>query len=249
MFTLHNTKRAALVLLIFGLLPVAQIGCDKNQERSIVASSPNITTIPVDSIPSRKDAQVSTAALAYPPMSVYLNVPWVYQILPGSTDTKTCGQACAAMLGGYFNYVAISQQTIINENNWLNGLFPGLGYNTPNSYYTNFSAPRYALSRLLHEYHGLQFGVMSGNHADAIVNELVKGHPVIAGVMISGGDLVASGGQSHWVLVIGWDGTKLILNDPGTDRGFRRGAGIRYSIAAFEASWATTGNTFAPVWK
>ncbi len=64
MYTNRNIRRAALVLLIFGLLPATFTGCGTNQEHNIVASNPDITTTPVDSMPSGKDANVPTAALA-----------------------------------------------------------------------------------------------------------------------------------------------------------------------------------------
>lgn len=247
-------KPSKVLVLVMALLAVTIFsvaflgGCSEDKSSNPITSAVNptdnaINPNPIDTAPGSKDAQ--SMAASYPNYSYGLGVPWVLQLLPNSDwgHTKTCGQACAAMLGGYFNHAAISQQTIINEDNWLNSLFPGLGYNTPNSYYTNFDG-RNALGRLLREYHGLQYAIYYGNHADDVVNEILRGRPVIVGVMISGGRLVSSGGVAHWAVAKGWD-SRIILNDPGSSSGNC----IPYSVAAFEASWATQGKVYVPVWK
>jgi len=245
MFTLHNTKRAALVLLIFGLLPVAQIGCDKNQERNIVASNPYLTTIPVDSLPSGKDSNVPAAtATTYPNFCFALSVPWLCQLPPG-TDwglTNNCGQACCAMLGGYFNNRPISASTIDGENTWL-GCPKPYGCGTGNG----------TIQRLLSGYHGLQSAVYNGSTPAEPVSEASRNRPPIVGVNIYKGNLVPAGyvgpdgksGRSHWVIVVGWDGSNVVVHDPGTGTGAYR----KYSVAAFDASWTTSGRTYIPVWK
>jgi hypothetical protein len=248
---MNARKVLAVVMALLVVAPNTLFlqGCSNEQNTNPITSAapPTDNTVnpnpATDSLNQRGNQQPTAAS--YPNYSFGLGVPYVYQILPGGTreGTKTCGQACAAMLGGYFNHVAISQQTIINEDNWLNSLFPGLGYNTPNSYYTNFDG-RNALGRLLREYHGLQYAIYYGNHADDVINEILRGRPVIVGVMISGGRLVSSGGVAHWAIAKGWD-SRIILNDPGTSAG----NSIAYSVDTFEASWATQGKKYIPVWK
>jgi hypothetical protein len=64
--------------------------------------------------------------------------------------------------------------------------------------------------------------------------------------MISGGRLVSSGGVGHWVILLGRDSAgNVILNDPGTSAGNH----IKYSAAAFDASWRTQGRICAAVYR
>lgn len=68
--------------------------------------------------------------------------------------------------------------------------------------------------------------------------------PVIVGVKIKKGRLVSGkDGDGHWAIVVGCDGNKIILNDPGTNSG----NGIKYDAATFIASWATQGKIYMPV--
>ncbi|MCX6784419.1 MAG: hypothetical protein NTV81_00590, partial [Candidatus Komeilibacteria bacterium] len=99
-----------------------------------------------------------------------------------------------------------------------------------------------AFIALLRQYNSLNVSVCQGNSPEDVVNQAANGHPCIVGVMISNGRLVSRGGIAHWALVGGWAGN-IFLNDPGTSRGNH----ISYSVAAFDASWATSGRIYIPV--
>jgi len=181
----------------------------------------------------------------YPSYSFYLPMRWICQYDPPGDryHTKNCGQAVGVMLGGHFNNEVVEPWVITAENNYLADRFNDDRYRNPNGWYTNFNNDN-RLGTMLTEFHALHYSVYHGNGPDDVVMEMAHGRPVICGVMIKEGRLVSSGGEAHWVLAVGWDG-RIYLHDPGT----KSGRYIRYSLAAFERSWATQGKIYAPVWK
>lgn len=204
------------------------------------------------------------ALAGYPNYCFSLRVPWLCQVPPGDWSinapgpdgvspnrTKNCGQTCCTMLGGYFKGRPVNATQITGLNSWLARTTGNSWYNDPagNGYYTNFSGAN-TLGRLLSDYYGLRYGPACGTDPSAVVNQAAAGKPCIVGVMIGKvwqngqwvSRLVSSGGAAHWAIVTGWDGN-IILNDPGTTAG----SGIRYSVSAFDASWATSGRTYCPV--
>lgn len=184
------------------------------------------------------------ANASYPNYCFSLNVPFLVQYPPGDKDhTKNCGQACGVMLGGYYNHGSVNSSVITSENSWLYNYTHDSRYLDPNGWYTGGSYQA-AYQQMLLQYHGLRTTEYHGNHPDDVVMEAANGNPPIAGVMISGGILCSSGGVSHWVLVVGWDGSHVILNDPGTVSGNHIG---RYTIADFERSWNTQQKIYLAV--
>ncbi len=181
---------------------------------------------------------------AYPQYSFYLPIRWIRQWPPGDMgNTKNCGQACGVMLGGYFNHGYVEPWVITAENNYLASRFNDPRFLDPNGWYTNFSG-RNALGTMLTEFHALRYSVYHGNGPDDVVAEMAHGRTVICGVMIKRGILVGSGGQAHWVLAVGWDGS-IYLHDPGTSNGRY----LRCPLGDFSRTWATQGNIYVPVWK
>jgi len=175
--------------------------------------------------------------------SYYLPVPFLKQVPPGDwTNTKNCGQTCAVMLGGYFNKTAVTSTQITAQNTWLANYTHDTRYNNANGWYTGGSSIG-AYRTLLSQVHHLNSFVYNGSSFDDILNYGCDGFPVIAGVMISGGNLVSSGGLAHWVIVVGYDGCNVIINDPGSSSGNAR----RYSLATFVASWSTQAKIYMPI--
>jgi len=182
---------------------------------------------------------------SYPRQSISLNVPFLPQVAPGTwAETKNCGQTCAVMLAGYFNRTAVNADRITAQNSWLARYTGDQRYNQTNGWYTGGNALN-NFRALLSQYNSLNTAVCNGSTPEDVVNQTANGRPCIVGVMISNGSLVSRGGVAHWAIVVGWDGRNIILNDPGTNRGNH----IAYSIDAFNASWATQGKIYMPVWR
>ena len=181
---------------------------------------------------------------SYPNWRIVLAVPFIKQVPPGDwSNTKNCGQACGVMLGGYFNGGTVASWVIGAENRWLYRYTGDSRYLNANGWHTNFSGSN-TLGNLLLRFHALRTRVYYGNQPDDIIMEVAHGRPVLAGVRISGGRLVGSGGTPHWVLVVGWDG-RIIIHDPGTSSGRYK----RYSVAAFRDSWEEEGKIYVPVFR
>lgn len=184
---------------------------------------------------------------SYPQSCISLSVPFKTQVLPGTwSGTKNCGQTCVTMLNGYFNNTPVTVAAITSQNAWLAAQYNDTRYNQANGWYTSASQLRALL-----QYRGLQSSLLYGNTPEQVVDQLVDGCPCIAGVRIAGGNLVSSGGVEHWVLVVGWDWPNYIyVNDPGSSSGNHR----RYTIATFNASWASCyflnhNRVYIPVWE
>jgi hypothetical protein len=244
-----KTSRIVLVmaLLAITIVPAAFLGgCSEEKSSNPVASAvtPADNNVnPSDVVETRPGAE--PAAAAYPPMCIDLRVPWLSQVPPGDwANTKNCGQAVGVMLGGKFNAGRVSSDVITWENTWLASRLNDGRYRNANGWYTNFSGAN-ALGILLREFHALKYAVYNGRGADDVVNEMAKGRPVIVGVMIKSGRLCSSGGVAHWALAVGYTPGYIYLNDPGTSSG----RFIKYAISTFEASWATQGKIYVPVWK
>lgn len=196
---------------------------------------------PDDQIAVEEPGESPEALFSYPPYSFVLNLPFLKQVPPGDwAGTKNCGQTCVVMLAGYFNGTLALPSQITAQNTWLAEHLNDPRYNQANGWYTGLGL----LQTLLSEKHDLSSSIRSGNHADDVVNYASQGKPCIVGVMIKNGKLVSSGGVAHWALVVGWDG-QIVMHDPGTSTGSFK----KYSVAAFEASWATQGKSYMPVWK
>jgi len=175
--------------------------------------------------------------------SYYIDVPHITQVPPGDwQNTKNCGQACAVMLGGYFNSSPVNSTAITAQNTWLyydtsdSNFLDSNGYYTGGTYGPNFVD-------LLEEYHGLTAACYTGGTMDDIFDSGCDGDPVIVMIHISEGQLVTSGGVAHWAIVVGCDGYNIVLTDPGTSSG----DGIYYDLDDFEDSWDLEGNIYIPV--
>lgn len=188
---------------------------------------------------------VSSTAFSYCCYRLY--IPFLTQVPPGDWDnTKNCGQTCAVMLGGYFNATPVNSSEITEQNKWLAMYTGDKRYNSPNGWYTGGSSLT-AYRQILLNVHHLKTSVYYGKDIYDILNYGCQQMPVIVGVLIKKGKLVSNvkdkDAASHWAIVVGCDGNKVILNDPGTNSG----NGIKYDVATFTSSWATQGKIYMPV--
>lgn len=198
-----------------------------NKENHLLNDYPSVNEV--------QQAEESVLKSSFPGYSFYLPVLFLTQVLPGDwSNTKNCGQACVTMLAGYFNNSAVNSSQITAQNAWLYGYTGDYRYNDANGYYTSATQ----LQALLSQKHGLSSSILYGSCVDDILSQAYSGKPCIVHVRISGGTLVSSGGVEHWVLVVGFDGYNVIVNDPGSSSG----NGRAYSKASFFASWSSAGN-------
>ncbi len=143
------------------------------------------------------------------------------------------------MLAGYFNNSAVNVSQITAQNTWLYNYTGNSSYNDANGYYTSANQ----LQTLLNQKHGLSSSILYGTSLDDVLSAAYSGKPCIVHVKISGGTLVSSSGVDHWALLVGYDGTNVVVNDPGTSYG----NGKLYSAATFLASWTAGNKLYMPV--
>lgn len=223
-------------MITMTLLALVVSNCDQSDKASTNIVGPTESEL-VQFPPTSQKGQVVDS---YPQYCISLNVPFKTQVLPGTwSSTKNCGQTCVTMLDGYFNNGPVTAAAITSQNTWLAAQYNDTRYNQANGWYTNSSQLRALL-----QHRGLQSSLLHGTTPEQVVAQLMNGRPSIVGVMIQGGNLVASGGVLHWAVVVGWDGY-IYVNDPGSSSGNHR----RYSLATFNASWATQNRVYIPVWE
>jgi len=184
--------------------------------------------------------EIQAVTQSFPGYSFYLPVPFKAQVLPGDwSNTKNCGQTCVVMLAGYLNNSAVNVSQITAQNTWLYNYTGNSSYNDANGYYTSANQ----LQTLLNQKHGLSSSILYGTSLDDVLSAAYSGKPCIVNVKISGETLVSSSGVDHWALLVGYDGTNVVVNDPGTSYG----NGKLYSAATFLASWTAGNKLYMPV--
>lgn len=216
---------AGVILCFVGVVALALSGCS---ERLSTPTNDHVT----GSFPDNYIVNPQ----AYPAYCFVLNLPWMSQLPPGTnwSLTRNCGQACCAMLGGYFNNGSTQPWVIDAENNFLH-------YPKPYGDYTSPSTLQY----LLREFHALQSNYYIGNGPDDVVAEGARGRPVIVGVRTR---MQETGGVPHWMLFLGWDGTYMYFHDPGRSRA-EDGRFVRYTVEQFRRSWTNQGKKYIPVYR
>ncbi|MEI7452494.1 MAG: C39 family peptidase [Candidatus Falkowbacteria bacterium] len=213
---------------LFSTCLILLLGCSKKNDNLVVTKDTSHV--------QGSKLKSATVSSTFPGYSFCLGVPWIKQFPPGDINgTKNCGQTCAVMLSGYFNGTAVNSAAIVAEDNWLASYYNDARFNnaTGNSYVTTAAQ----IQTLLKQRHGLTATPFNGSTVDDMLAQAYAGKPCIANVMIKAGLLATSGGAMHWTLVVGFDGTYVITNDPGTQYGFNK----KYTKAEFTASW-TVGN-------
>jgi hypothetical protein len=191
----------------------------------------------------------------YPSMSIALKVPWRPQMPPKDKKdsnsvawkkTKNCGQTCAVMIGAYFNHGVLDDWVITDENKYLTARFGDTRYTeTPYGWYTgqNHATP---MRELFWNYHRVHADHYHGNSAADVLWRLAQGHPVLVGVRTK--MQVPPNGVSHWMLLVGWDGTYMRFNDPGRSQS-KDGYFVRYTPQQFERSWADSDREYLVLYK
>lgn len=180
--------------------------------------------------------------------SVLLKVPFLAQVPPGNwVDSKNCGQACALMVAGNFrsNYYPDSS-AIVWLNVWLSQRVRDVRFREANGWLTGLYIGRREVNLMIQEYCRLRISpAVARPNVGTLIRELYSNHPVIVCAGRAGGRLVSSGGQPHWVVIVGWDAGvgEFILHDPGSADGHR----LRYGAAQFDESWAAMNRVYAAI--
>ncbi|MFZ5364877.1 MAG: C39 family peptidase [Patescibacteria group bacterium] len=169
---------------------------------------------------------------------VILDVPFISQVPPGDwNNTRNCGPTAALMLASYYLNDQPTLEDIKAIDDWLYAhqiIYPQYGIDLYNGNYTDFGD----LADLLDDYFGL--GASEKVYAqseDYIKQQIRAGNPVIVAVRLN----MLPGGPGHFMLVIGFDDTGVIVHDPGhsAENG---GLAKHYDFNKFRSSWASWSN-------
>ncbi|MEB3317364.1 MAG: C39 family peptidase [Cyanobacteriota bacterium] len=160
-----------------------------------------------------------------------LNVPWFDQLaMNDGQGWRDCFSASSAMLAAYWGKEA-------NEDD----------YNALRGSYGDSTSAEAQLAALRHL--GLQAEFRTDGTLQTLKNEIDLGRPVAVGWLHHGPPSAPSGG-GHWTVVIGYDDSGVIMNDPygscdlvnGGYPANHNGAHQHYSYANWEPRWRPQGS-------
>ena len=160
-----------------------------------------------------------------------LNVPWFDQLaMNDGQGWRDCFSASSAMLAAYWGKEP-------NEDD----------YNALRQNYGDSTSSEAQLAALRHL--GLQAEFRTDGSLDSLKAEIDAGRPVAVGWLHHGPPSAPSGG-GHWTVVIGYDATGVIMNDPYgscdlVNGGYpqnHNGARQHYSYANWEPRWRPQGS-------
>ncbi len=169
--------------------------------------------------------------------SLVLDVPFKSQVLPGSWQyTRNCGPTAALMMAGYYLNFQPTTEDIIAVDDWLYDMeiiHAQHGIDKYNGNYTNITDLQY----LLGDY--FELGSIEKTYAPELKQEYIKeqirrGNPILVAVRIN----MKASGPGHFMLVIGFDDTGVIVHDPGHSAA-NGGLAKHYSYSQFLASWSS----------
>ena len=174
-------------------------------------------------------ATATTPAVALHPNP--LNVPWFDQLaMDDGQGWRDCFSASSAMLAAYWGKEP-------NEDD----------YNALRQQYGDSTTSEAQLAALRHL--GLKAEFRTDGTLQTIKSEIDAGRPVAVGWLINGPPSAPSGG-GHWTVVIGYDASGVIMNDPYgscdlVNGGYpqnHNGARQHYSYANWEPRWRPQGS-------
>jgi len=181
--------------------------------------------------PRGVDRPVTAASAAVASHPNPLNVPWFDQLaMDDGQGWRDCFSASSAMLAAYWGKEP-------NEDD----------YNALRQQYGDSTTSEAQLAALRHL--GLKAEFRTDGTLQTIKSEIDAGRPVAVGWLINGPPSAPSGG-GHWTVVIGYDASGVIMNDPYgscdlVNGGYpqnHNGAHQHYSYANWEPRWRPQGS-------
>jgi len=234
------TSRGTFFSLVMAVIlyAITLVGCTSDQ-KSVVAPEQSERLV---------DGQ-TVQPEGYPLYSFQLNAPWLSQLPPKNPDdsdliawskTKNCGQTCAVMVRGYLSGTAVNSAAIESADRLLAKNY-GAIFNPPYSAITNTGKIQW-----LCQQYGLQATTGNGETPADVVNIAASGRPVIVAVRLRMSN--SANVLGHFMVLVGYNGAYLYFHDPGRSSA-SDGRYVRYTVAQFDASWATQGRAYIKVWK
>jgi GH24 family phage-related lysozyme (muramidase) len=190
-------------------------------------SQPTGSLTPMAGATAAKAVAVGSASSQRNP----LNVPWFDQLsMDDGQGWRDCFSASSAMLAAYWGKEP-------NEDD----------YNALRGHYGDSTSAEAQLAALRHL--GLKAEFRTDGTLQTLKSEIDAGRPVAVGWLHHGPPSAPSGG-GHWTVVIGYDATGVIMNDPygscdlvnGGYPANHNGAHQHYSYANWEPRWRPQGS-------
>ena len=195
-------------------------------------SLPNGSSLPLATLPTAITTPANSPALVTGGSKRNpLNVPWFDQLaMDDGQGWRDCFSASSAMLAAYWGKEP-------NEDD----------YNALRQQYGDSTTSEAQLAALRHL--GLKAEFRTDGTLQTIKSEIDAGRPVAVGWLINGPPSAPSGG-GHWTVVIGYDASGVIMNDPygscdlvnGGYPANHNGAHQHYSYANWEPRWRPQGS-------
>ncbi|KAB0669028.1 hypothetical protein F6V30_14420 [Oryzomonas sagensis] len=187
-----------------------------------------------------------------------LTVPWIPQVPPGDWDhTVNCGPACYLMVASFLNNTPLTSDSKDSNGNTVKGNaensikaiidFMASHYsnykpsgNPGSSEYYNGQLTNDSMLLALLKDKGFDAMVVTTDDLSGIEDEIDKGHPVIVLTLTQKGNFsnIMRNGADHWMVVVGYDDSNIIVNDPGQGLSHEsNGHNKAYTRKSFEDTW------------
>ena len=194
-------------------------------KEAVVKVAPITISAPVQSTSNSVAAPAPTSL----PNSINLSVPFTVQAPFAVWDNlheNTCEEASLIMVEHMLNNTQISSPDQADQE-----MIAMVNWETANGYGQSITLEQ--LNQVAKDYSGISNGqVVTITSNDQIKQEIAAGHPVIVGMAgrLLPNPYYSNGGPNyHMLVVIGYDQTGFITNDPGT----RQGKDFHYDYQPF----------------
>ena len=211
-------KITGLILLVAIFLGAGYYGYRRWRSNRLTENN-SIVDVPViekPAIVSPSNPVITPAAI---PASGMLIVPFTTQAPFANWDAtheEACEEASLIMLHHYQNGTAIDSPTSADKE-----ILDLISWETDNGYGVDVTLEQ--LSDIARRYYGMSSGrIITDVTTDTIKKEISAGHPIIipaAGKILPNPNFRDGGPNYHMLVIIGYNQTDFITNDPGTRNG------------------------------
>lgn len=223
--TKHNRlpKIIVLVLIVSLLLVVGYYGCNRLQRQKSLTNN-SVTDVPVIEKPTSTPEPNPTPTPPTIPASGMLTVPFTTQAPFANWDAtheEACEEASLIMLYHYQKGTSIDSPSSADKE-----ILDLISWETNNDYSVDVTVGQ--ISEIAKKYFDLNSGrIVTDLSVESIKKEISAGHPIIvpaAGKILPNPNFRNGGPNYHMLVIVGYDETDFITNDPGT----RNGKNFRY---------------------
>jgi len=165
-----------------------------------------------------------------------LDIPFKSQVPPGIwTETRNCGQASFLMIEGYYNNFELNEESIKKLDDWLYEEY-GDSQRGYSGQYTNVTKIK-KISVDYSDFNLDDVSIRNDGDWNYLKEQIEAKNPVIVAVYTNMLRKGTSRDVKHFMVLTGFEGNKIFVNDPGK----KEGKNNEYSKEEFINAWSKNG--------